>query len=121
MPSRRFRRREVIALGGAAAAWPVAVRAQQTQMPVIGVLAGSRALIDEGRMTPFLQGLNEIGYIEGSNLAIEYRHADGRPDRLPELAADLIRRKVNIIVTPNGNGAALAVKAAGGSACFQRD
>jgi putative ABC transport system substrate-binding protein len=97
---------------GGAAAWPRAARAQQAATPVVGVLADSRALIDEWRMTLFRQGLGEIGYTEGRNLAIEYRHADGRPDRLPELAVDLIRRKANIIVTPNSTGAALAVKAA---------
>jgi putative tryptophan/tyrosine transport system substrate-binding protein len=105
-----MRRREFIAGLGSAAAWPVVARGQQSAPPIVGYLnLGTREEIS--RMPGFHRGLAEMGFIEGQNLVIEYRAADNRYDRIPDLVADLVRRQVSAIVTRGGTGVALAVKA----------
>jgi putative ABC transport system substrate-binding protein len=108
-----MKRREFIAaLGSATVTWPPAARAQQPAMPVIGFLHGESADMADYSMRAFHQGLSQIGFVEGRNVAIEYRFAEGQDDRLPAMAADLVRRRVAVIVTPASTSAAFAAKAA---------
>jgi putative ABC transport system substrate-binding protein len=107
------RRREFITLlGGTAAAWPLAARAQQRPFPVIGLLSSRSPAVDMPLIGVIRQALNETGLIEGQNVTLDYRWAEGRYDRLAGLAADLVRRQVAVIVTIGGEPSALAAKAA---------
>jgi len=108
-----MKRREFITLiGGATAAWPLAARAQQPEMPVVGLLDPGSAAERADAVAPFRKGLAETGFVEGQNVVLEFRWADGNYERLPTLAADLVSRRVSVIVTPGASAAAIAAKSA---------
>jgi putative tryptophan/tyrosine transport system substrate-binding protein len=108
-----MRRRDFIQGIAISSAWPRAARAQQAAMPVVGVLSAEWPnAVTADRLRAFREGLNDTGYVEGRNVMIEYRWAEGRIDRLPALAAELVRLPVNVIVCAGSTAAAIAAKAA---------
>ena len=107
-----MRRRKLIAMLGAAVAWPLTVHAQQPAVPVIGFLHSASAEPNANLVKAFRKGLFDVGFIDGQNVTIDFRWADGHNDRLPSLASDLVRRNVSVIATPGSTPAALAAKAA---------
>src|SRR4029450_5465367 len=108
----RLNRRDFITLLGGAAAWPLGVRAQQPELPVVGVIDGGSADASARWVIRFRKGLNEAGYVEGRNVTVEYHWLEGQFDRLPALMADLVRRRVAVIATPAGNYATQVAKGA---------
>ena len=107
-----MRRREFVTLIGGAAAWPLAARAQQSKLPVVGFLHSASASTFAEHIPAFHKGLGEAGYVDGQNTRVEYRWAEGHNEALPALAADMVRRRVAVIVTPISTPATLAAKAA---------
>jgi putative tryptophan/tyrosine transport system substrate-binding protein len=108
-----MRRRDFLTLiGGGTVTWPLAVRAQQPALPVVGFIQGGSADGSPRNVAAFRKGLNETGYVEGQNVTVEYHWLEGRFDRLPALTADLVQRRVAVIATPAGIAAALAAQAA---------
>src|SRR6516225_4593625 len=105
-------RRKFLATLGGAAAWPLAARAQQPAMPVVGILAVAAPEANAIRLSAFREGLRTAGYIEGQNVKIEYRWAEAHTGRLPELAAGLVRDRVAVLVAAGGTPSAVAAKAA---------
>jgi putative ABC transport system substrate-binding protein len=107
-----MRRRDLIKAAGLAAAWPLMARAQQSAMPVVGFLSGRSLASDSDLVAAFSRALNEAGYVNGQNIAIEFRWADGQLNRLPELAAELIERKVAVLFAGASDVAAGALRVA---------
>src|SRR5215471_18410042 len=112
MIAKMERRSFITLLGSAAATWPLAARAQQAAMPVVGLVGGGGGDVSTRYVTAFHKGLNEAGTIEGQNARVEYHWLEGKYDRLPSLMADLVRRRVAVIATPGSNPASLAAKVA---------
>src|SRR5712671_6992534 len=109
----QLKRREFITLlGGAVFAWPLATRAQQAAMPIVGFVSGRSPEASVRVVAAFRKALNESGYVEGQNVMVEYHWLEGQYDRLPSLMADLVRRRVAVFATPAGNYAAQVAKAA---------
>ena len=106
------RRAFITLLGGAATAWPLAARAQQPALPIVGFVSGRSTDTSVREVAAFQKGFNETGYVEGQNATIEYHWLEGQYDRLPSLMADFVRRRVAVIATLGSNPAALAAKAA---------
>src|SRR5438067_753060 len=107
-----MRRRTFVALSGAAATWPLAARAQRPAMPLVGFVEGASADAAAVRIAEFRNGLGKTGYAEGKNVAVEYHYMEGQYDCVPTLLADLVRRRVAVIVTPGSTPIALAARAA---------
>src|SRR5438105_735914 len=108
----QLKRRDFITLLGGAAAWPLGARAQQASIPVVGYVHSDSPQPVAGLLAAFREGLSETGYVEGQNVAIEYRWAQNDLSRIPELVADLVRRRVAVIATPGSSAVTLAAQAA---------